>query len=152
MMAFQGHVLRDDLHSAISECCSAVARIVLAEKDLREEKVMETLEAIEEVISAGQKRWNRSKIMLVGEGRDGNSSLANAIIGNSFDPTAPSTSGVEKFQLQVNKGSINQSHTGWCPCENDGCELESAVVALTLKIIVQKAKLPATRTCHQDGQ
>ncbi|MFX8569923.1 hypothetical protein ABTM09_20770, partial [Acinetobacter baumannii] len=53
-----------------------------------------------EALKKGSKAWNRSKIMIVGEGRAGKTALANSIIGRKFEETT-STIGIEQFTCDV---------------------------------------------------
>jgi GTPase SAR1 family protein len=49
--------------------------------------------------------WNRSKIMLVGQGRAGKTALARSMIGEPFKET-PSTIGGELFEREIREGSV----------------------------------------------
>jgi GTPase SAR1 family protein/DNA-binding MarR family transcriptional regulator len=49
--------------------------------------------------------WNRSKIMLVGQGRSGKTALARSMMGEPFKET-PSTIGGEIFEREIREGSV----------------------------------------------
>jgi GTPase SAR1 family protein len=49
--------------------------------------------------------WNRSKIVLVGQGRAGKTALARSMMGESFRET-PSTIGGELFEREIREGSM----------------------------------------------
>jgi GTPase SAR1 family protein len=49
--------------------------------------------------------WNRSKIMLVGQGRAGKTALARSMMGEPFRET-PSTIGGELFEREIREGSV----------------------------------------------
>lgn len=51
-------------------------------------------------------RWNRGKIMLVGQGRTGKTALANNLTG-VWIPDAPSTVGAEQFDVKMFYGGLN---------------------------------------------
>jgi tRNA U34 5-carboxymethylaminomethyl modifying GTPase MnmE/TrmE len=67
-----------------------------------------------------EKKWNRSKVMLVGERRAGKTCLANALMNNPFSNTA-STRGAEQFTMlvpEVEQFAVDPvdaviSKTGW---------------------------------------
>ena len=83
-------------------CCS------LTEGDARRMKVGQ---ALERALKLGEKAWNRSKLMLVGEGRAGKTALANALLGLPFCET-PSTVGIESREVGmvvVGKSSASAS-------------------------------------------
>jgi GTPase SAR1 family protein len=49
--------------------------------------------------------WNRSKIMLVGQGRAGKTALARSMMGEPFKETS-STIGGELFEREIREGSV----------------------------------------------
>jgi GTPase SAR1 family protein len=56
--------------------------------------------------------WNRSKIMLVGQGRAGKTALANSMMGKEFVPDTKSTIGAEKFERKLMTGKIKKGEKG----------------------------------------
>ena len=48
----------------------------------------------------GSRQWDRSKLMVVGEGRVGKTALCNSILGKLFKETE-STIGIETFNVDV---------------------------------------------------
>jgi GTPase SAR1 family protein len=56
--------------------------------------------------------WNRSKIMLVGQGRAGKTALANGMMGKKFIPDTKSTVGAEKFETKFMSGKIKKGENG----------------------------------------
>jgi GTPase SAR1 family protein len=56
--------------------------------------------------------WNRSKIMLVGQGRAGKTALANNMMGKEFMPDTKSTIGAEKFERKLTSGKIKEGEKG----------------------------------------
>jgi GTPase SAR1 family protein len=56
--------------------------------------------------------WNRSKIMLVGQGRAGKTALANSMMGKEFIPDTMSTFGAEKFERKLVSGKIKKGEKG----------------------------------------
>jgi GTPase SAR1 family protein len=51
--------------------------------------------------------WNRSKIMLVGQGRAGKTALARSMMGEPFRET-PSTIGGELFEREIREGNVRR--------------------------------------------
>jgi GTPase SAR1 family protein len=81
---------------------------------------------IEAALAAGEKEWNRSRIMLVGEGRAGKTALAKSFMGLPFAHTE-STCGMEQFRIEVSHAVVGSA---WQPCTAPDSELDAAIVAL----------------------
>jgi GTPase SAR1 family protein len=81
---------------------------------------------IQAALDIGEKAWNRSKIMLVGEGRAGKTALAKSFMGLGFTHTE-STCGIEQFRVEVTNAAVGEA---WLPSDTPGLELEAAIVAL----------------------
>jgi GTPase SAR1 family protein len=81
---------------------------------------------IEAALAVGEKEWNRSKIMLVGEGRAGKTALAKSFMGLPFEHTE-STCGMEQFRVEVSHAVVGSA---WQQCKAPDSELDAAVVAL----------------------
>lgn len=60
-----------------------------------------------------QVRWNRGKIMLVGQGRAGKTALANNLTG-TWIPSTPSTRGAEQFDVKLIYGGVNGGKLQQC--------------------------------------
>jgi GTPase SAR1 family protein len=81
---------------------------------------------IQAALNVGEKPWNRSKIMLVGEGRAGKTALAKSLVGSDFVHTE-STRGIEQFGIVVSHARLGPA---WRHCEAPENALESAVITL----------------------
>jgi GTPase SAR1 family protein len=81
---------------------------------------------IQAALAVGEKEWNRSKIMLVGEGRAGKTALAKSFMGLPFEHTE-STCGIEQFRVEVSHAVVGPV---WQQSEAPHSELDVAVVAL----------------------
>eukprot|EP01038_Epipyxis_sp_PR26KG_P010732 gene10732-14416_t len=65
---------------------------------------------IQELLDIGSIVWNRSKIMMVGQGRVGKSCLAMSLIGNDFIEDNESTKGIESdFSCVLTQVGLNDS-------------------------------------------
>jgi GTPase SAR1 family protein len=85
---------------------------------------------IHAALNIGEKAWNRSKIMLVGEGRAGKTALAKSFMGLPFAHT-DSTCGMEQFQVEVTTAEVAST---WRAANAPESELDAAVVAMTKDI------------------
>jgi GTPase SAR1 family protein len=56
--------------------------------------------------------WNRSKIMLVGQGRAGKTALANNLMGKDLEEDTESTIGAKKFERKLMCGRVRNSEKG----------------------------------------
>ena len=61
------------------------------------------------IIIQGFKKWERSKIMVVGEGRAGKTALTNSIIGRPFVETS-STIGINELTCDIKYASAGASY------------------------------------------
>jgi GTPase SAR1 family protein len=82
------------------------------------------------------KEWRRSKIMIVGEGRAGKTSLANSITGKQFSNTE-STVGINQLTCNVNYAALGEG--SWGECKKPDKEYENAIAENVLN--EQKKKL-----------
>ena len=88
---------------------------------------------IQLAISKGVKRWNRSKLCLLGEGRAGKTALANTIIGLDFVQTE-STVGINRLTCDVKRLVVGDVAAGtWHEISNPERELENALAALIIE-------------------
>ena len=83
--------------------------------------------------AGGGKSWNRSKLMLVGEGRAGKTSTLRCLMGKDFDADERSTVGCATEVCKVDRGDIK----GWKDFGGGG-EYERALADLALE---QQAKV-----------
>eukprot|EP01038_Epipyxis_sp_PR26KG_P007083 gene7083-9667_t len=88
---------------------------------------------INAAIKLGYKKWNRSKICLVGEGRAGKTATANTIIGLQYEDT-PSTIGINQITCDIKQASANnQSDPIWMMSNKAEKELEDAIASIILQ-------------------
>jgi len=62
---------------------------------------------LHQALQQGTRAWNRSKIMIVGDGRAGKTALANSIMGEEFAHTE-STIGESKHLIMNACGEVSQ--------------------------------------------
>ena len=98
---------------------------------------------IELALQKGKTEWSRSKIMIVGEGRAGKTSFANALIGTEYVDTE-STIGVNQLAVSIMNANITGSDGGWVLAESFGNEHESAVA----RMIANKDSLMPLHLCQ----
>ena len=91
----------------------------------------------------GTKRWGRSKITIVGEGRAGKTGLANSIMGKTFKATE-STVGINDLTLEVKYAYRSSSEqednqaVNWKVYTKPEKELETAIAQMVLDSIKQQ--------------
>jgi GTPase SAR1 family protein len=88
--------------------------------------------------------WNRSKIMLVGQGRAGKTALANNMMGKEFRKGTESTIGAERFERKLMCGMMKEGEKGAILEEYEPFtpkELESAMAAAAAVKMKMKSKL-----------
>ena len=90
--------------------------------------------AVERALSYGKKEWKRSKIMIVGEGRAGKTSLTNSIIGRDYVDTE-STVGINQLTCDI-KYTKTGGGKEWNQYEKPEKELEAALASV---VAAQKA-------------
>jgi hypothetical protein len=73
-----------------------------------------TTAEVAKALAQDKKAWRRSKIMIVGEGTAGKSSLANNIIGRHFEETMESTIGINELTCDVKIAKIRENEGKWC--------------------------------------
>ena len=86
--------------------------------------------------------WNRSKIMVVGEGRAGKTALVNAILGKQFVETS-STIGIAQLMCDVTLTAVGRGSGcgcgNWDEVQKPEKELEEALA----RIVVRKREMDA---------
>ena len=89
--------------------------------------------AIQQLLLLGEKEWNQSKIMIVGEGRAGKTALSRSIQGQPFEHT-PSTVGIEEHNLTFTKSTVVAgSEVGqWQTRDVSVSELEAGIADMLL--------------------
>jgi hypothetical protein len=80
-----------------------------------------------EVITSGTKSWNRTKIMLMGEGRAGKTCLGQALLGKPFKIT-PSTEALDTLSASI-RIYTSQAVCTWEE-RQPSTVLEEAVIAM----------------------
>jgi GTPase SAR1 family protein len=88
--------------------------------------------------------WNRSKIMLVGQGRAGKTALANNMMGKEFKKDSESTIGAERFERKLMCGMMKEGERGSILEEYEPFspkELESAMAAAAAMKMKSKLKV-----------
>ena len=83
---------------------------------------------MERAIARGSKPWNRSKVMLVGEGRVGKTALCNSMMGKPF-VDSESTVGLTLLKCQVRRAAAGE-HGGWGDQTKPEREFEAGVAEL----------------------
>jgi hypothetical protein len=82
--------------------------------------------SINRAIDIGEQSWNRSKIMLVGEGQVGKTSLGRSLMGMLFDKYIPSTCGISAMHmLSIDPGTTTEGQ--WADYEMGTHEFDRAV-------------------------
>lgn len=87
-------------------------------------------ESVINAVSLNKKCWNRSKVMLVGQGRAGKSSLARVILGEKFVAKSPSTCGIDKFEVNVSAGIVDGTKGHWRKFKKEGSHLNIALASI----------------------
>jgi GTPase SAR1 family protein len=82
-----------------------------------------------EVIKKGKKSWNRTKIMLMGEGRAGKTCLGRALLGKPFENTS-STEALDTLAVGINCGAFTDNGKNWEERPQSNCVLEEAIGAM----------------------
>jgi GTPase SAR1 family protein len=82
-----------------------------------------------EVIKKGKKSWNRTKIMLMGEGRAGKTCLGRALLGKPFENTS-STEALDTLAVGINCGAFTDNGKNWEERPQSSCVLEEAIGAM----------------------
>ena len=77
-------------------------------------------------LASGSGEWNRSKLIVIGEGRSGKSAFVNNFIGLDFEETG-STLGIREFTCSVNHMSQSLEDGSWDLCGKPEHELETAL-------------------------
>jgi GTPase SAR1 family protein len=97
--------------------------------------------------------WNRSKIMLVGQGRAGKTALANNMMGKEFKKDTESTVGAERFERKLMCGKMKEDEKGSILEEykpSSSKELESLMAATAAVKMKMKSQLKPN-TALADG-
>ena len=88
-------------------------------------------------MAGGSKPWNRSKIMLVGEGRVGKTALCNSMMGNRFVETE-STVGFTRqvFEVRTSAGEVEKR---WTEYKKPEKECETGIAQLIIDDLNSKS-------------
>jgi hypothetical protein len=73
----------------------------------------ELLHNISQALNVGEQQWNRSKIMLVGQGFGGKTSLSRSLMGKTYKEEVVSTCGIGSFAVETNVGHLGELETPW---------------------------------------
>jgi GTPase SAR1 family protein len=95
-----------------------------------------------EAIKKGKKSWNRTKIMLVGGGRAGKTSLGRALLHKSFEYT-PSTEGMDTLSVGISTGA-SSADGSWDERQKPTSVLEEAIGAMA-------RDMPASPPARESG-
>jgi septin family protein len=87
------------------------------------------------VLQQESRSWDRSKIMIVGEGRAGKTALANNIIGKPFQETV-STIGINQFTCDVKFARTGNG--AWSEHTTPDKNYEAAIAALMRDVEKEK--------------
>ena len=92
---------------------------------------------MERAMAGGSKPWNRSKIMLVGEGRVGKTALCNSMMGNRFVETE-STVGFTRqvFEVRTSAGEVEKR---WTEYKKPEKECETGIAQLIIDDLNSKS-------------
>jgi GTPase SAR1 family protein len=104
---------------------------------------------IENAVAVGERNWNRSKIMLVGEGRAGKTALARALLGKPFECDSVSTCGIDQFT--VNCSVLQSQSQKWVECGEQESALDAALASIVDDNAVLRtsiASVPASDASH----
>jgi GTPase SAR1 family protein len=104
----------------------------------QEETVCSNREHLQRALKKGTKKWGRSKIMIVGDGRAGKTALANSIMGEEFVHTE-STIGINQMTCDVKFAEVGKEGQ-WDEYTKPDKELEAAL-----------AKIVAARRSKEDS-
>ena len=117
-----------------------------AEKAAATEKDVLEGEVVSRALAQGSKEWQRSKVMMVGQGRAGKTALSNAMVGRPFRDTE-STVGINQLTCDIKHAALSAQgggaeHDGdgktvgsaWAECSRPERELEAAVAAIALSL------------------
>jgi GTPase SAR1 family protein len=88
---------------------------------------------IQEAVKRGSKKWGRSKIMLMGEGRAGKTCLGRALLGKSFITDSTSTKAMDAFSVGIALGAASTCGS-WDEQEQSDSVLADAIGALALTV------------------
>jgi len=76
------------------------------------------LDKLEEVRVEDRASWNRSKLMIVGQGRAGKTATVRSLLGESFEPEWESTVGASLKQTTTMASTAAKNASGWSTPEN----------------------------------
>jgi len=89
---------------------------------------------IAELLSIGSVEWNRSKIMLVGQGRAGKSCLIKSFLGEPFVENNPSTAGIDNdISCSLTVAALNNNNSKLEIIENEVISNELSFAVARLK-------------------
>ena len=87
---------------------------------------------VQRAMAMGTKPWNRSKVMLVGEGRVGKTALCNSMIGKPFEETE-STAGLTQLTCDIRRAAATNSGR-WTQYMKPDREYEAGLAQLVRNI------------------
>mmetsp|Transcript_14933 Transcript_14933/g.22600 ORF Transcript_14933/g.22600 Transcript_14933/m.22600 type:complete len:1935 (+) Transcript_14933:13-5817(+) len=112
------------------------------------QRLCSILDSIEQIQDAerGVAKWNRSRIMIVGRGRVGKTSLFKSIRGTKFDPLEQSTAGAEVGDVTISDHCAFETARGEVVIESfaKGSNSENAI-ASTLCALDQSQLVPESK-------
>lgn len=125
---------------------SSASAVPASTKDSTDVDTVALEYAVQKAISMKEICWNRSKVMLVGQGRAGKSSLARLIMGYDFNLESPSTCGMDKFEVNVTTGFVESTHDissrcQWQEYKEEGSHLNNALASMAHIIAKQTDKM-----------
>eukprot|EP01038_Epipyxis_sp_PR26KG_P012515 gene12515-16785_t len=105
----------------------------LSATQIKEAEELKMKNEIQLAIKKGFKKWKRSKICLVGEGRAGKTATANTIIGIDYNETK-STIGINQITCDIKQVQNASNGDGtWNQCKKSERELEDAIASMIIE-------------------
>ena len=96
---------------------------------------------VSQAVQRGRKLWNRSRMLIVGEGRGGKTTLMQQLLGQDFQMT-PSTRGITKDLFDLTVSQLQNYGMGdWQPGEEPEKQLEAAIASMLLGDETQQQEL-----------
>ena len=111
-----------------------------------------TQQLVQRAMALGSKPWNRSKVMLVGEGRVGKTALCNSMMGKPFVETE-STPGVAQLTCDVWRAAAT-CNGKWTVHTKPEREYEAGIAQLArnMESLQPAGKEPSLHTCNDDSK
>ena len=106
---------------------------------------------MQRAMALGSKPWNRSKVMIVGEGRAGKTALCNSMMGKSFEETE-STVGLTQLTCDVRRAAAT-SDGRWVEHTKPEREFEAGLAQLVrnMESLEPAGKEPLHNTNNEDS-